>query len=100
LFGKLTDIRSLGTSFCQLIEQLLDPGEIFQFYLLNQQDIHLSHHVHRLQQVLAVIAVFLEERIEAMMDIILEISAGGYFRKNVLNDVLMVMEYLIKRIWS
>ena len=66
--------------------------------MLDEQDIHFRHHVHRLQQVLAVVAMFIEERIETMMDVILEIAMRRHLRQNLLDDVLVVVQNLLQRV--
>ena len=95
--GQLTYVgRLLRTVLGNLIEELLDLREILQLYLFDKQYIHLGHHVHGLQEILAVVAMFLEEGIEAVMDIVLEILVGGYLRENLFDDMLMVFENLLK----
>ena len=75
--GELTYVGRLLRAFLgYLVEEFLDLREILQFNLLDKQDVHLGHHVHGLQQVLAVVAMLLEEGIEAVMDIVLEIAVG------------------------
>ena len=46
LFGKLAHVGSLGTFYSELIEEPLDLGEIFQFDLLDEEDVNLGRHVH------------------------------------------------------
>ncbi len=63
----------------QHIEKLFDFNQIFQFYLLYQQDVHLNHHVHVLQQILAVVHFIQEEGVETVMQIRLEIFTWIHF---------------------
>lgn len=83
----------------QQIEQLLDLGEIFQLNLLDEQDVHLGHHIHRLEQILLKVPVLKKERVEAVVQIAKEIFwhiatfayyIGGYVHmmfKNVVKAI-------------
>jgi len=96
--SQLTDIGSLGTALGQLVEELLDLGQILQFDLLDEQDVDLGHHVHRLEQVLGVVAMLLEEGIETVVDVVLEIAAGGDIGQDLLDDLLVVVEDVVERV--
>ena len=52
LVGKIADVGGLGAFYSQQIEKFLYLGEIFEFYLLDEENIHFGHHVHRFQQIL------------------------------------------------
>ena len=78
------------------IEELLDLREILQFNLLDEQDVHLGHHVHRLQQILAVVALLLEEGIETVVDIVLEVFVGRHLGQDLPGDALVVGEDLFE----
>ena len=90
--------RLLRAVFGNLVEELLDLRQILQLYLLDKQDIHLGHHVHRLQEVLAVVAVLLEEWIESVVDIVLKIAIGRHLRQDLAGNVLVIVENFLKRI--
>ena len=95
--GELAHVGRLRrTVLGNHIEELLDLREIFQFDLLDEQDVHLGHHVHRLQQVLAVVALLLEEGIEAVVDIVLEVFVGRHLGQDLLDDALVVGENLVE----
>ena len=94
--GQLADVGGFRTVNGQLIEQTLDLREVFQLNLLDEQDIYLGHHVHGLQQVLRVVAVLLEERVEAMVHIVLEIFLRTNLGQNLLDDVLVVGQNLVE----
>ena len=64
---QLADIGNTAAARSEHIEKLLDFCQIFEFNLLHEQDIDLNHHVHVLQQVLAIVDLVKEERIESMM---------------------------------
>ena len=42
--------------------------------------------------------MFIEERIETMMDVILEIAMRRHLRQNLLDDVLVVVQNLLQRV--
>ena len=96
VYRMLTDVWCFRTVNSQLVKQLLYFCKVFQFYLLDEKDIHLRHHVHGLQQILREIALLKKERIEAMMNVRLEILNRTDMRQNFLDDVLMVTEDFIK----
>jgi len=97
--GQLTYVGGLLRAVLgNLIEEFLDLGEILELYLFDKKYIHLGHHVHGLQEVLAVVTMFLEERIETVMDIVLEILVGRDLRKDLFDDMLMGFEYLLKAV--
>ena len=98
VYGQLADIGCLGAINGQVIKKTLDLGEVFQLYLLDEQNVDLCHHVHGLEQVLRVVAMLLEEGIETVMQIVLEIVHGTHLRQYLLDDVLMVGKYLIERV--
>ena len=90
ILRQLRHIRCLRTFLSQLIEELLYLCQVFQFYLLDEQDIYLGHHIHGFQQILGVVAMLLEEGVEAMMDIILEIAARRYLWQYLLDNAIVV----------
>ena len=99
VLSELAHVRRLtGTTLGNLVEELLDLREILELYLLDEQDVNLCHHVHGLQQVLAVVAVLLEEGVEAVVDVVLKVAGGGYLRQYLLDDALVVAEDLLKRV--
>ena len=53
--------------------------------------VHLCHHVHGLQQVFREVALFKEERVEAVMQIIAKIIHRVDYRQHILDYVLMVV---------
>ena len=99
LVGEFTDIGCLRPIEGQKIEELLDLGEVFQFYLLDEQDVHFRHHVHGLEQILQEVSVFKEEGIEAMMEIILKEGRGIHSLDNVFCDRLVVAHDLVQGMW-
>ena len=94
---QFADVRGLGGSlFSNLIKEFLDFREVFQFDLFDEQNVDLGHHVHRLQQVFAVVAVLLEEGVEAMMDVILKIAVGRHFRENLTGNLFMMPDDVVE----
>ena len=96
--GQLAHVGRLGPIYGHLVEQPLDAGEVFQLYLLDEKDVYLGHHVHRLEKVLRIVATLLEKRIETMVQVVLEVFLGACLRKDRLDDVLMVGENLLKSV--
>ena len=66
--------------------------------MFNKKNIYFHHHVHRLQQILREIALFEEERIEAVVHIILEIVQRAHFGKNTFGYLLVVAQYFFQRV--
>ena len=98
LVRQIADIRRT-LPFCgQQVEQLLDFCEVFQFDLLDEQNVHLRHHVHGLQQILREIAILQEERVEAMVDVVHEVFRRTGLWQDLLDDVFVIHEYLVKRV--
>lgn len=81
----------------EFVEEFLNLSKIFQFYLLDEKDIHLRHHIHRLQQILREISVLKEERIESVMKIIIEVFQRTQVGQNMLDDIFMVVKNIVKR---
>ena len=94
--SQFADIRGLGAFLSQLVKELLYFSKVFQFYLFDEQDVNLYHHIHRLQQILRIVALFLEERVEAVVDVILEVAVRRHLGKNLLDDVLVVLKNLVQ----
>ena len=92
-------VGGLRTVYRHLVEQLLDLREIFQLYLLDEKYVHLRHHVHRLQQILRVVAVLLEEGVETMVNIALEILRRTYLRQYLTGQLLMMLQNLLQTPW-
>ena len=96
--GELRDVGRLVGIDSQEVEQLLDLCQIFQLYLLDEQDVHLGHHVHGFQQVFRVVAVLEEEGIEAMMQIVLKVKLRRSLGKNLPPDVLVALQNVVERV--
>ena len=93
---QLADVGRHRAVYRQQIKQLLYLGQIFQLNLLQQQDVHLNHHVHGLQQVLREVALLQEEGVETMVEIVLKILLWAHLGKDVLHNVLVVVEYVVE----
>ena len=72
--------------------------KILQLYLLDKEDVDLGHHVHGLQEILGEIAMFQEEWVKTMMDIVVKVLERTYLGQNGLDDMLMVVQNLAQRI--
>ena len=95
--GELAHVGCLRrTVLGNHVEELLNLREVFELDLLDEQDVYLSHHVHRLQQVLAIVALLLEEGVEAVVDVVLEVSVGRHLGQDLLDDALVVGEDLVE----
>lgn len=92
LMSQLTDIGRMNPVKRQQIEKFLYFGEVFQLNLLDEQDVHFRHHVHCLEQVFREVSVLKEERIEAMMQIVVEILDRTEFWQYLLYDVFVVVD--------
>ena len=75
--SQLADVGRRGAVYGKHVEELLELGQVFEFDLLDEQDVDLDHHVHGLEQVLAEIASFEEEGIEAVVKVALEEALKG-----------------------
>ena len=95
---QFADVGSLGAVNGEVVEQPLDASEVFQLNLLDEQDVHLRHHVHRLQKIFGIVAALLEEWVEAMMHIVLEKLLRTGLGQYLFDNVLVVGEYLLKRV--
>ena len=88
-----------GNAFhAQQIEQFAYSCQIFQVYLLYEQNVNLDHHVYRLQQLFREVVCFEEERIVAVVEVILEIVPRTYFRKNGLQYLFVSFENFVKTV--
>ncbi len=96
LLSQLTHVWHCAATHGEQVEQLLDFRQIFQLDLLHQQNIHLNHHVHRFEQILAVSLLFKEERIETMVQIVLEIVAWIHVLHDGRCYFLMVLDDFIQ----
>ena len=98
LVSQLADIGRRRTLNGDEIEQFLELGQVFQFYLLDEQDIHLQHHVHGLQQVLGEVAMLEEERIKAVVQVALEEIQRIDLGEDVLHNPFMMLNDVLKAI--
>ena len=96
--SQIADIGRLGTFDSQEIKQLLDFVKILQLYLLDKEDVDLGHHIHGLQEILGEIAMFQEEWVKTMMDIVVKVLERAHLGQNGLDDMLMVVQNLAQRI--
>ena len=96
--SQSADIRSRGTVYGQEVEQFLQLRQILQLHLLDEEDVHLYHHIHGLQQVLREIAFLEEEGVETMMQITLEIIQRINLLQDSLRDAFVVPHNLIQGI--
>lgn len=99
LMRQIADVGRTLSFSGQQIEQFLDFGEVLQLDLLDQQDVNLRHHVHGLQQILREIAILQEKRVEAMVYVVHEVFRGTGLWQDLLDDVFVAREYLVKRVW-
>lgn len=99
LLCQLADVGRLWPVDSEKIEEFLDLGEIFQFYLLDEQDVYFYHHIHRLQQILRIVPLLQIEGVVAVVEIILEVPQRLNVGQDLpVDDGLMVLENLIERV--
>jgi len=96
LLSQLADVGCLESLYGEEIEKLLNLGEVFELYLLDEEDVDLYHHVHGLEKILGEVAVLKEERVEAVVEVFLKIRLGTYLGENLLGDMLVVVDNLVK----
>ena len=97
-FGKAADVGSGGVVHSEEVEQFLDALEIFEFDLLDEQDVDFDHCVHGAQKLLCEVAALQEEGIVSVMEVLLEILPGSYFGEDALEDRLVVFEELLESV--
>ena len=76
---QLAHVGNTAAAGGEHIEELLNLGQILELDLLDEQDVYLYHHIHVLQQVLAIVGLVEEEGVEAVVQVCLEIFAWIYF---------------------
>ena len=97
LLCQIAYVRCLRSSCGEEVEQLLYLGEIFQLYLLYEQNVDLGHHVHGLEKVLFKVAVLKEEGVEAVVQILLEMLRWADLGQDVLHDLFVVVQDVVER---
>ena len=95
---QLAHIGHTAATGGEHVEKLLDFCQIFQFNLLHQQDVHLNHHVHVLQQVLAVVCLVEEEGVESVVQVGLEILSRIDLFVNLCGNLAMIGYDFLKRV--
>ena len=93
---KLADIGRRGTLDSEHIKQLLELGQVFEFYLLDEEDVDLDHHVHGLEKVLREVATLKEERIKAVVEVGLEEMERVDNIENLGSNALVVAHNLLE----
>ena len=82
------------------MKKFLEFWKIAEFYLLEEENINLKHGIHILNEHLAIVLLLEEERIEAMVDVVLEIRErldnAAYLR----GYLLMVSNNLLIAVWT
>ena len=96
--GQLADVGRLRPVYGQEVEQLLDFGEILQLDLLDEQDVHLHHHVHGFQEVFREIAFLQEEGVEAVVQIVLEVIQRARFREDAPRYPFVALHDFVQRV--
>ena len=97
LLCQVAHVGSVGTCHGEEVEELLNLGEVLQLYLLDEQDIDLGHHVHRLEQVVCKVVVLAEQGVEAVLYVLLEILLGVDLRQYLIDYQLLVEKELVER---
>ena len=95
-FGQFTDVGCLGTVNGEQIEEFLDFCEVFQLYLFDEQNVHFGHHIHRFQEIFREVAMFKKERVETVVDVIMEIPHRTHLGQDLFDDMFMVFQYVFK----
>lgn len=97
-FGKTAHVGSRGVAHSKEIEQFLDALEIFEFDLLDEEDVDFDHRIHRTEKLLCEVTTFEEERIVAVVEILLEVFPRTHLRQDALEDRLVVFEQFLEGI--
>lgn len=71
--GQKADVRRTWSLLSKDMKQLLELWKVRKLNLLEEEDVDLKHGVHVLDKHLRVVLLLKEERIESVMDIILEV---------------------------
>lgn len=96
--GQLRHVGCTGVADGQHIEKFLDTAEVFLFDLLDEEDIHLYHHVHDLKEVLREIRLLQEEWIIAVVQVAAEMRQGIDLSHDLVGNVLVAVEDLAQGI--
>ena len=97
-FGKTAHVGSRGVAHSKEIEQFLDALEIFELDLFDEEDVDFDHRIHRTEKLLCEVTTFEEERIVAVVEILLEVFPRTHLRQDALEDRLVVFEQFLEGI--
>ena len=89
VLSQLTDVGSSVIACSKQVEQLLYLCQILQVDLLDEQDVHLNHHVDCLQQVLDEACFLEEEGVVSVMQIVVEVVERIDLLQDFLSNVLV-----------
>ena len=82
------------------MKKFLEFWKIAEFYLLEEENIDLKHGIHILNEHLAVVLLLKEERIETMVDVVLEIRERLNDAAYLCGYLLMVGNNLLIAVWT
>ena len=66
--------------------------------MFDEQDVHFEHHVHGLEQIFREIPLFQKERVETVVQIVLEELQRTGFRQDAAHDLFMTVQDFVERI--
>ena len=95
-----THVRRTWSLLCKDMKQFLEFWKIAEFYLLEEENIDLKHGIHILNEHLAVVLLLKEERIETMVDVVLEIRERLNDAAYLCGYLLMVGNNLLIAVWT
>ena len=98
VYGQLAHVGRRGAVHGQQVEQLLQLGQVLQLDLLDEKNVHLNHHIHRLEQVLREIAALEEEGVEAVVEVALEDRQGVHHVEHLVGYALVVAQDFLQRV--
>ena len=92
--SQLRHIGSSRVARTQDVEEFLHPVEVFQFYLILMQHVHLNHQVHHLVQTLCEVGMLQEEGIVSVMKISAHVLQGLHLLQYLRCDALVTVLHL------
>ena len=78
-FASWLTFGAFGPSTANKYSNFFIFERYFSSICFDEQDIHFHHHVHRLEQILRKVTLFKEERVEAVVHIVLYVVQWTYF---------------------
>ena len=96
--SQVADIEAAWRLLEHEVEQFAELRQRANLDLLDEQDIHIQHHVHHLQERLREIMRLQEERIIAVVQIVVEILQRLDNLADLLRNLYMVLKDILERV--